>query len=130
MGMRPLTRRFAARAEEVGPVRREVAVYAREHGIDDPDAVALAVSEAVTNAVVHAYHDAPAPGDIEVVAERVEGNGMEIRVCDDGRGMSPRPDSPGLGLGLSIVAALAQRFEVQPRTTGGTRLLMVFAAAA
>jgi serine/threonine-protein kinase RsbW/stage II sporulation protein AB (anti-sigma F factor) len=55
---------------------------------------------------------------------------MEICVCDDGRGMSPRPDSPGLGLGLPIVAALAQRFEVQPRTTGGTRLLMVFAAAA
>jgi serine/threonine-protein kinase RsbW len=130
MGMWTLTRRFPAKAEEVGPVRREVAAYAREHGIKDPDAVALAVSEALTNAVVHAYVDAPAPGDIEVVARRVQDNGLEVRVCDEGRGMAPRPDSPGLGLGLPLVAALAERFEVQARSDGGTRLLMVFAQAA
>jgi anti-sigma regulatory factor (Ser/Thr protein kinase) len=104
-----------------------VAAYAREHGAVDPDAIALAVSEAVTNAVVHAYVDAPAPGEFEVVAKRLPGDGIEINVYDDGRGMIPRRDSPGLGVGLPLVAKLAQRFRVETRPSGGTAITMRFA---
>jgi signal transduction histidine kinase len=43
--------------------------------------------------------------------------------------MRPRPDSPGAGLGLPIVAALAERMEVEGRPGGGTRLTMTFPAA-
>ena len=50
-------------------------------------------------------------------------------VCDAGRGMTPRPDSPGAGLGLPLVASIAQRFDVQARSGGGTRLCMYFQAA-
>jgi anti-sigma regulatory factor (Ser/Thr protein kinase) len=122
-----LARRFPARADQVKLARREVAAYAREHGASDPDGVALAVSEAVTNAVVHAYVDAAEPGDVEVTAEVHDGNGLEIQVCDDGRGMMPRLDSPGLGVGLPIVAKIAQRFKVEARPTGGTAVRMFFA---
>jgi anti-sigma regulatory factor (Ser/Thr protein kinase) len=122
-----LARRFPAQADQVGPARREVAAYAREHGAVDPDAIALAVSEAVTNAVVHAYVDAPAPGEFEVVAKRLPGDGIEINVYDDGRGMIPRRDSPGLGVGLPLVAKLAQRFRVETRPSGGTAITMRFA---
>jgi serine/threonine-protein kinase RsbW len=130
MGMDPsvLARRFPAQADQVGPARREVVAYAREHGAVDPDAIALAVSEAVTNAVVHAYVDAPAPGEVEVFAQRHTDNGIEIHVCDDGRGMMPRRDSPGLGVGLPLVAKLAQRFRIETRPSGGTAISMFFAA--
>jgi anti-sigma regulatory factor (Ser/Thr protein kinase) len=126
----PLICRFSAEAAEIAPVRRAVHAYAEQHGIADPAGVALAVSEAAANAVLHAYLDAPAPGDVEVVAQRVSDNGLILTVCDDGCGMKPRTDSPGAGLGLPLVASLADRFEVEARDGGGTRLRMSFAAAA
>jgi anti-sigma regulatory factor (Ser/Thr protein kinase) len=122
-----LARRFPARADQVAPARREVVAYAREHGAADPDAIALAVSEAVTNAVVHAYIDAPAPGEVEVIAKRHPDNGLEVDVCDDGRGMMPRRDSPGIGVGLPLVAKLTERFRVETRPGGGTAVSMFFA---
>jgi anti-sigma regulatory factor (Ser/Thr protein kinase) len=124
-----LVRRLRAQPDQIRVIRAEVKAFAREHGAADPDAVALAVSEAVTNAVVHAYVDAPEPGEIEVVAQRTGEDRLEIFVCDDGRGMLPRPDSPGVGLGLPLVATLAESFEVQARTGGGTQVRMAFAAA-
>jgi serine/threonine-protein kinase RsbW len=123
-----LVRRYRARAEEIGRIRHDVKAHAREQGARDPDAVALAVTEAVTNAVLHAYVDAPEPGEIEVIVQRPpERDSVEILVCDDGRGMRPRTDSPGLGLGLPLVATLAEHFEVQARDGGGTRVRMAFA---
>ena len=122
-------RRFRARPDEIAKIRHEVAAFAAEHCAADPSAVALAVTEAVTNAIVHAYADAAEPGDVEVSARCVD-DGLEILVCDDGRGMAPRADSPGLGLGLPLAATLAERFEVQARMGGGTRVRMAFAAAA
>ena len=122
-----LVRRYRAQPDEIGRIRHDVKAHAREQGARDPDAVALAVTEAVTNAVLHAYVDAPQPGEIEVVVQRAaEAHSVEILVCDDGRGMRPRTDSPGLGLGLPLVATLADRFEVQARAGGGTRVRMAF----
>jgi stage II sporulation protein AB (anti-sigma F factor) len=122
-----LARRFPAQADQVGPARREVVAYAREHGAIDPDGIAVAVSEAVTNAVVHAYIDAPFPGDVEVVVQRHPQDGLEVHVCDEGRGMLPRRDSPGIGVGLPLVATIAERFQVETRPGGGTSICMIFA---
>ena len=124
-----LARRFRASAEEVGQARREATAFARERGVVDPDAVALALSEAISNVVLHAYVDDPEPGDVELFARSLPEDGLMIAVCDDGRGMTPRPDSPGLGLGLPLLAALTERFEVQSRPGGGTRLCLFFATA-
>jgi anti-sigma regulatory factor (Ser/Thr protein kinase) len=124
-----LVRRLRAQPDQIRLIREEVKAYARAHGAADPDAVALAVTEAVTNAVVHAYVDAPEPGEIEVVAQRVGDDSLEILVCDEGRGMLPRHDSPGVGLGLPLVATLAESFEVQARSGGGTQVRMAFTAA-
>jgi serine/threonine-protein kinase RsbW len=122
-----LVRRFTASPEEIGAVRREVREYAERNGATDPNGVALAVTEAITNAVVHAYIDAPEPGEIEVIVQPLpDEEAIEILVCDEGRGMMPRTDSPGLGLGLPLVATLAERFEVQARAGGGTRVRMAF----
>jgi serine/threonine-protein kinase RsbW len=122
-----LVRRITARPEQIADVRHEVHDYATEYGATNPHAVALAVTEAITNAIVHAYADEPEPGEIEVVVQRLPGDVIEILVCDEGRGMMPRTDSPGLGLGLPLVATLAERFEVEARAGGGTKVLMAFA---
>ena len=95
MSPQTLVRRLRAQPDQVRVIRQEVRDFAREHGAADPNAVALAVSEAVTNAIVHAYVDAPEPGEIEVIAQRIGDDCLEILVCDDGRGMLPAPRQPG-----------------------------------
>lgn len=117
---------YEATPQNVAVVRNQMAALARdcglgEHAIND---VKLAVSEAATNALVHAYRDGP-PGNIRVEAI-IENGELVIAVKDDGVGMSPRPDSPGLGLGLPVIASVAKRLEVFPDEPG-TRLRMAFA---
>jgi serine/threonine-protein kinase RsbW/stage II sporulation protein AB (anti-sigma F factor) len=84
--------------------------------------VALAVSEACTNVVVHG-----AAATFRVMVKQARGI-VTITVTDDGAGMSPRPDSPGLGLGLPLIATLAQKLEIGPAAGGGTVVAMVFEA--
>ena len=119
-----------ARPENVAVVRRAVSEYARRAGLDR-DAVAdvaLAVSEACANVVVHAYDAAgtPASTTLEVRAA-VRDGGLTLVVCDHGHGMAPRTDSPGLGLGLPLMASLASSLELQETPGGGTEVWMTFA---
>ena len=46
-------------------------------------------------------------------------------VTDEGGGMLPRPDSPGLGLGLPLIVELATSVDIDS-TGGGTRVAMEF----
>src|SRR6476619_2715671 len=77
----------------------------------DRDAVGVVVTEAVTNAVVHAYRDREAPGRVHVSAS-LDDEGVAVAVDDDGLGMRPRMDSPGVGLGLPLMGDLADHIEV------------------
>lgn len=119
-----LQQRMAPFAENIAAVRRDVRNCATQLGAADPDGIALVVSEALTNAVVHAYTDVP-PQDIEVTVEEAA-DMVVITVADRGRGMQPRSDSPGLGLGLPLIASMSQRFDVEQRPEGGTRLTLWF----
>jgi hypothetical protein len=88
--------------------------------------IQLAVSEAVTNAVMHAYRRDAQPGDVEVHAAMTSG-WFEVRVVDGGSGMKPRNDSPGVGLGLPLIYRLADQVEVRERADGnGMELCMRF----
>ena len=93
----------------------------------DIAAVGLAVTEAVTNVVVHAYRDrgpADEPGRVRV-AVTVHDDAASVVVADEGVGMVPRADSPGLGLGLSLIAGLCDGLEIEQRHDG-TRIHMRF----
>jgi serine/threonine-protein kinase RsbW len=93
------------------------------------DNIALAVSEAAANAAVHAFLGMPGPGSIVVTAEST-GALMRVVLTDDGTGLSPRSNSPGLGLGLTIIAQLTETLEIVSGGEGGTELRMEFALAA
>ena len=95
-----------------------------EEGICD---IALAVTEACANAVVHAYPDRP--GVFEVRAS-LSPRGLVVAVRDHGSGMAPRPDSPGLGVGLPVMAAIADGLEIDTPSGAGTTVTMTFALPA
>jgi serine/threonine-protein kinase RsbW/stage II sporulation protein AB (anti-sigma F factor) len=132
LGPVPVTDRFSAvypaDPPSVSSIRHSLSDYARGLGVPDDvvSAAGLAVSEATTNAVVHAYADDPEPGHVAVQAGIDDGM-LWVTVCDEGRGMRPRPDSPGLGLGLPLIAQMAASFEVHERDSGGTEVRMRFA---
>ena len=89
----------------------------------DRDAIGVVVSEAVTNAVLHAYPERE-PGWVHVQAS-IDDDGVAVSVADDGLGMRPRTDSPGIGLGLPLMSDLADRVEVISRRPG-TRIRAFF----
>ena len=115
----------------VRQLRRHAADFAAAAGASDAmtHAVALAVSETVTNAVIHAYVGRD-PGPVGLRC-RAEGERVVVEVVDEGSGIAARPDSPGIGQGLATVGALAQTLQVAPRPGGpGTVITMSFAAPA
>jgi len=121
--------RYPARASEIPAIRRAVTEVARHRGADDDVLlqISLAVSEAATNAVQHAYRDrsADAAGDIRVVV-RDPDDMLVVHIHDDGIGLTPRNDSPGLGLGLCLMAHETARFEIRKRPGGGTEVVLRF----
>jgi serine/threonine-protein kinase RsbW len=119
-----------ATTDNVGAMRRAVGDFAARHGASPTslDAVGVAVSEALTNVAVHAYRDAAEPGPLLVIAT-VRDAALDVTVTDEGCGMRPHLDSSGLGLGLGIIAKLAQSFEVAPRGGSGVIVRMRFALA-
>jgi len=118
--------RWPARPECIGPLRRAVVACARRSGASarQSDNVAIAVSEALSNAVVHAYVGRDEPGDV-VVQARVQDSSLEVEICDEGIGMTPRVDSPGLGLGLPLIVRVSDTLEVE-EVLPGVRLRMTF----
>jgi serine/threonine-protein kinase RsbW len=109
--------------------RHEIRAALRGAAVDVA-AIELAVSEAVSNAVLHAYRErdgaTPEPGlRLELTEDDA---GVWIVVSDDGVGMSPRDDSPGLGIGLSLIAKLSDQLLVVQGETG-TRVHMRFSFA-
>jgi serine/threonine-protein kinase RsbW len=121
--------RVSAVASEVANVRHAVVQAATQQGIGGRprEDIALAVSEACSNVVMHAYRHEAAPGPLAVDAYRDDGEFFVV-VCDEGSGMAPRTDSPGLGLGLGLIAGLAKRLEIGSQQPAGATVTMVFGA--
>jgi anti-sigma regulatory factor (Ser/Thr protein kinase) len=114
----------------VAVLRRHAADFATSAGVSDALAqdVALAVSETVTNAVIHAYAGGE-PGSVTVRC-RADADVLVVEVVDEGIGLAARHDSPGAGQGLAIVGAVAQTLDVATGPDGtGTVVTMSFAAA-
>jgi serine/threonine-protein kinase RsbW len=116
--------RLDAQPKSVAVVRRELGAFVDEHFSDASPDIALAVSEAVSNVVLHAYRD-EGPGTVRVVA-CVRPTELVVVVRDYGVGMRPHPESPGAGLGLSIIGAATSAMNVERPDDGGTRIRLRF----
>jgi serine/threonine-protein kinase RsbW len=114
-----------ARPENVAVARHAIGGFADV--LDVPDQtladVKLAVTEACTNVVVHAYPNGEGPMALRAtVADAV----LRVVVVDEGRGILPRADSPGLGLGLPLIATLAESLELGTGNNEETEVRMTF----
>ena len=125
--MPPLSQTVPAVPASVHELRVAVTRFAKMAGVSGEllDQLRLAVSEAVTNVVLHAYVGDDEPGPVHLAA-RVRADTIEVTVADDGRGMVPRVDSPGLGLGLPLIAQTTDTFDVHQSAGGGTEMRMSF----
>jgi serine/threonine-protein kinase RsbW len=114
-----------ARAENVAVVRHAFgglgeALQMPEQLLSD---IKLAVTEACTNVVIHAYPDGEGPMEVRAVLGEQQ---LSIIVRDRGRGVVPRADSPGLGLGLPLIATLTESLELGTGADDATEVRMTF----
>ncbi len=118
-----------ARAENIALVRHALGALGEACAVDEQllSDIRLAVTEACTNVVVHAY---PAEGDgpLEVLAS-VTGEELTVLVRDTGPGIAPDPTSPGLGLGLPLIASLTESLRLGQADSGHTEVAMTFSLA-
>lgn len=123
----PVDMLVPASPASLAPVRRAVTALAVAAGLpaERVEHVAVAVTEACANVVIHAY--GPAGGVLEVRAA-VEDGCLRVSVRDEGRGLVPRlrTTSPGLRLGLQMIAALADDVGFHAEEGGGTSVRMAF----
>jgi anti-sigma regulatory factor (Ser/Thr protein kinase) len=114
--------RLPPEATSIAIARNQMAEVARQVGAPEGD-VKLAVSEAVSNAVTHAFRGRE-PGTITVNATQEPGR-LRITVADNGIGMTPNLDSAGLGFGVSLIVKVANEVQFDS-SANGTIILMAF----
>jgi sigma-B regulation protein RsbU (phosphoserine phosphatase) len=117
--------------------RKVLAVYLREFGAPDGviDDVILAMDEACTNVVKHAYPDGPSDDSTYLIRADIGHERVLIEVVDEGIGFdimtksSVRQDDGDLALGgrgMDVMRRLMTTVEVEsPTASGGTRLRLV-----
>ncbi|HWY18916.1 MAG TPA: ATP-binding protein [Solirubrobacteraceae bacterium] len=115
-----------ARAENIALIRHAFGALGEALAVDEEllSDVRLAVTEACSNVVVHAYAG-ETPGPLEVLAT-VDDGALTVVVRDRGPGIAPHPDSPGLGLGLPLIASLAESVQLGRDEQERTEVCMTF----
>ena len=123
-----LNESYPATVGSLAAGRRAVIALAASAGATEEqlDDVRLAVSEAMTNVLQHAYPGTP--GAIHLTAA-LAGDELWLLVADDGAGLRPNGQSPGLGLGLALIAQATDGLTIVTRAGGGTELRMRFRLA-
>jgi anti-sigma regulatory factor (Ser/Thr protein kinase) len=93
-------------------------LYEQGAGAEDLSEVTIAVNEACTNAIEHAY--SPAPATFELAARKDDGQ-LTVVVRDTGKWRSPRGQHRGRG--LKIIESAMDDVELN-RSVDGTELVM------
>ncbi len=125
---------FPSRSANEGFARSAVAAFAAQLDptMDELGDIKTAVSEAVTNAIVHAYPDAV--GAVFLRARILQGDTLELTIKDKGRGipdikqaMEPLYSTGGderSGMGFTIMESFMDRLQVRSRPGKGTVVTM------
>jgi serine/threonine-protein kinase RsbW len=121
-----------AKAEYITLGRLALTALARVRPFSDETLsdLKLALTEACTNSVRHAYNEARV-GTVEIVYQ-LEPDRLVVEVTDDGTGFEPAEVEDGGngdlsegGLGIAIIRAVADEVEIGERESGGSRLRFV-----
>ncbi len=126
--------RFDARSANEAFARITVAAFITELNptMDEVEDVKTAVSEAVTNAIIHAYDD---PTEQVQLCCRIDGNRVELEVKDTGKGigdlkkaMEPfyttKPELERSGMGFAFMEAFMDEVRVASTPGEGTSVWM------
>jgi anti-sigma regulatory factor (Ser/Thr protein kinase) len=122
-------RQLPASPASVTDARHEVADYLERLG-EPSHEIQLAVTEAVKNAVEHAF-----PGDrsgsVWLRIETLVPDTLVVSVTDDGIGITPDLGSDGLrsdglGIGLSLIGRISHDFDIRDAEPHGTVVSMRF----
>jgi anti-sigma regulatory factor (Ser/Thr protein kinase) len=124
----PLFEELSANPEEVRAVRRRVRDWARDSGLADEVVtdLQLVISEAVENAVEHAYAG-QAPGRFSYRLRHGADGTLRVCVADHGRWRPPPADPGHRGRGLDVIRDLAIEFHLDADDSG-TRLRCILPA--
>lgn len=118
---------YPAQPLRVAEIRHDVADAATGCGADAAALlhINLAVSEAATNAIRHAYSAGMAAGDIHVRVQHAD-DFIDVSICDDGTGMCPSNAGGQMGLGLCLMAHEADSFAITSSPEDGTEVALRF----
>jgi len=125
---------FLSLPENVALARVSIAAFAAQldFTLTDLEEIKVAVSEGVSNSVIHGYGNRP-DGIIRVVAS-ISGDSLELLIEDDGKGIEDIPqalqpafstDPERMGLGFVFMQSFMDRFQVTSEPGRGTRVMMV-----
>ncbi len=129
-----VTMEFLSRSSNEGFARSAVACFAAQMDptLNELEDIKTAVSEAVTNAIVHAYPDSI--GKVIVKARVCGGNVLEVTVKDHGRGIpdvdqarKPMYTTGGeerSGMGFTIMESFMDQMTVRSVPGRGTTVVM------
>jgi serine/threonine-protein kinase RsbW len=127
----PVRLSLPAQAPNIAVVRRALEAIAEELALPRRliEDMRLAVTEACTNVVRHAYSEGEAKNASAMRVELLPAkDGMRVIVEDRGRGLGPSPETSGPGLGLPLIAALTSQLEVSHGADErGSKVAMSFA---
>ena len=125
---------FDARSVNEGFARVAVAAFIAELNptLDEVADVKTAVSEAVTNAIIHGYDD---PNEQVQLICKIEENRVEIQVIDTGKGMpdvgkamepfyTTKPELERSGMGFAFMEAFMDEVRVKSVVGEGTCVWM------
>lgn len=126
---------FVSRSENEGFARVAVAAFVSQLDptIDELADVKTAVSEAVTNSIIHGYENEK-EGIIKIEAA-ISGNEVSITIIDNGRGIenvdqareplyTSRPDLERSGMGFTVMETFMDSLYVESEFGKGTRVIM------
>jgi len=115
-----------------GDARHALRLWAHNLDLTKPERndLLLAVSEAVTNAIRHAYPAGFRDASFRVAAEVGEDR-VQVVVTDDGVGLGGNSSNPGLGMGLPLLGTLTDALTLvgPPERPRGLEVQMWFAPA-